>query len=51
MLKMVVDLFGETTFRRIENVEDFDFREGWVRTDDGTVIEIEGNVISYVYVG
>ena len=52
MLKMVVvDLFGETNFQRIENVEDFDFNEGWVRTNDGTTIEIEGNVVAYACVG
>ena len=48
---VVVDLFGETNFQRIEDVDDFDFKEGWVRTNDGTTIEIEGNVIAYAYVG
>ena len=52
MLKVVmIDLFGETEFKRIEDVDDFDLEEGWVRTNDGTTIVIEGRVIAYAYVG
>lgn len=53
MLKLVViDIFGETVYKRFEDVEDFNLEEGWIRTGNEVIDLAEyGDVIAYAYVG